>query len=57
MMNDVGRHQMTQNRYNDTDEARYLELVQRVAEVRAEELEAAKERQRGHMGFRPNQER
>lgn len=48
---------MTQNRYNDTDEARYLELVQRVAEVRAEEVEAAKERQRGHIGFRPNQER
>lgn len=47
---------MTQDRYNETDEARYLELVHRVATVRAEEVEAAKERQRGHIGFRPNQE-
>ena len=48
---------MAQDRYNEIDEARYLELVQHVAAVRAEEVEAAKERQRGHVGFRPNQER
>jgi len=48
---------MARDRYTEDDEARFLEIIQLVEAVRAEEDEAAHKRTLKRIGFRPNDER